>query len=513
MTRLCVPIFCRDSEQIRRDVARAIEAGADLIELRLDTYDDIDDTLLLFTQSDAKFILTRRPERQGGESEEDDESRYDMLFSHRSGNRNALVDLEFDGRRTMEYNEMLNEAAIVSNHDFKSRPATLSRMFVEMAQTDAGVVKIAWQARSIRDCIEAFQLLDLRPKPAIVICMGEAGMISRILCKKFGAYLTFASLTDTSATAPGQVTIDKLKSLYRWDAIKSSTKVYGVVGSPVAHSMSPAIHNAGFASIDFDGVYVPLLVEPGWESFKAFMESFLAFPRLGLSGLSITIPHKENALRYATEKGWHVDPLAQQIGAVNTYDLREGNCRAFSTDYGAILDTITTALGIAREDLQSKRVCVLGAGGTGRTAVAALAQYGATVGIANRTRARAEELAAEFHGKVGDVFAMDFEDLPSEPFDIYLNCTSVGMSPKVDASVFDAHAPKLDSSKLVFDTVYNPMETKLLKIAKASGAKTAGGIEMFIRQAAGQFEAWTQAAAPLELMRKVVVERLSAPGR
>ncbi len=507
MTRLCVPIFCRDTEQIRRDVSRAIEAGADLVELRLDTYDDVDDTLLLAMQVDFPFLLTRRPERQGGDSTEDDDTRYEVLQNHRKGfPEKTLVDLEWDGQRTVEYRELLNEHAIVSQHDFKGRPATLTKTYVDMCRSDAGIVKIAWMARSIRDCVEALQLLDLRHKPSVMICMGEAGTISRILCKKFGAYLTFASLEKQSATAPGQVTIDELKNVYRWDAIKRSTKVYGVVGSPIAHSMSPAIHNAGFDAIGYDGVYVPLLVEPGWESFKAFCEVYFDFKPLELSGLSITIPHKENALRFAKEKGWRIDPLAEKIGAVNTYDI--ANRYATSTDYAAILDTITTSLAIDRAGLKQLRVAVIGAGGTGRTAVAALSHFGAKVTVLNRTRDRAEALATEF-GAV----AQSMDELKSIEADVFVNTTSLGMSPNTDSSPFDAGMPTLAANSLVFDTVYNPLETKLLKQAAEAGAKTVGGIEMFVRQAAGQFSLWTNADAPTDVMRRVVELRLASQTR
>ncbi len=180
------------------------------------------------------------------------------------------------------------------------------------------IAKIVWLARSIRDNIEAFEILQSRQKPTIALCMGEAGLISRVLAKKFGAFLTFASLRDESATAPGQVTIHEMKQLYRWDAIGPKTKVFGVVACPVKHSMSPAIHNAAFDQTGYDGVYLPMLVQPEYEAFKAFMESFLAFAPLDLTGLSITIPHKENALRYLKEKGAEIEPLAERIGAVNT---------------------------------------------------------------------------------------------------------------------------------------------------------------------------------------------------
>lgn len=514
MSRLCVPIFVHNLEQARRDIARAIEAGADLIELRLDHVDDVSVAVALqdgFPQT--TFILTKRAERQGGDSEQPDAERLPWLL-HARGERSNWVDIEADSEPAVLRYAFAEQGAdrrtILSQHDFKTRPADLTKKFVAMQQSPASIAKVAWQARSIRDNIEAFELMLAGPKPAIAICMGEAGQLSRILAQKFGAFLSFASLDDTSATAPGQVRITDLKSIYRWDKQARDTKVYGVVGSPIAHSMSPAVHNAGFDAIDFNGVYVPLLVDPSYAAFKAFMESFLAFEQLHLSGLSITIPHKENALTYAKEKGFDIDPLAARIGAVNTYRLeRNKPSVALSTDYAAILDTITGGLNISREGLKDLRVVVVGAGGTGRTAVAALAHYGANVTVLNRTKERADELAAEFNGHTGSVSSKPLDHLPADTYDVVVNATSLGMSPKPDASIFDAGTPTLSRDTLVFDTVYNPMETKLLRQARESGAKAASGVEMFVRQAIGQFELWTEKTAPVELMRQVIVERLS----
>lgn len=508
MTRLCVPIFVNSVEQAKRDVARAIEAGADIVELRVDTVSDTSLVNEIFVSLKADLILTRRPERQGGHSEESDRQRLDWLNEARSEIA-AWVDLEADAERAaLNYWFLEHDArrVILSQHDFKGRPADLTKTFLAMQDSPAAVAKLAWQARSIRDNLEAFELMQAGPKPTIAICMGEAGAISRILAKKFGAFLTFASLDDTSATAPGQLTIHELKSTYRWDALKPSTRVYGVVGAPVGHSMSPAIHNAGFDAIGFDGVYVPLLVQPGYESFKAFMETFRAFAPLDLAGLSITIPHKENALRYARENGFEIDALAERIGAVNTYSLSRDATRravALSTDYAAILDTITHALAIQRDELMNLRIAVVGAGGTGRTAVAALRHFGALVTILNRTRDRADALAAEFGAT-----ALPIESLGEVEADVWINTTSLGMSPNVDASIFDTAMPKLTAQTLAFDTVYNPIETKFLRQAKGHGTKTASGVEMFLRQAAGQFELWTGKPAPIEVMRQIVEARL-----
>jgi shikimate dehydrogenase len=181
-----------------------------------------------------------------------------------------------------------------------------------------------------------------------------------------------------------------------------------------------------------------------------------------------------------------------------------------STDYAAILDSITAKLAIRREDLKHYRVAVIGAGGTGRTAVAALAQFGATVVVYNRTRDRADALAAEFNGHAGKVVAADMAKLCDSCCQIYVNTTSVGMSPNVDESPFGGRAPDLTPDHVVFDAVYNPVRTTFIRQAEAAGARTINGVEMFVRQAAGQFEAWTKQPAPVDVMRRVVEDRLAA---
>jgi 3-dehydroquinate dehydratase/shikimate dehydrogenase len=401
-------------------------------------------------------------------------------------------------------------------HDFEGRPERLHNLVVELNGISGGVNKVVWMARTIRDNLEVFELLN-GDKATIALCMGEAGLISRVLAKKFRAFLTFASLRDESATAPGQVTVHDMKRLYRWDATGARTRVYGVVASPVAHSMSPAIHNAAFDKTGHDGVYLPLLVNPGYESFKAFMESFVPFEGLDLSGLSVTLPHKENALKYLQEKGAEVEELAASIGAVNTITIDRSDrrlpLRGSNTDYGGILDSITDTMKISRDGLGDLRVAVIGAGGTGRTAVAALAHYGATVVVYNRTRDKADALAAEFNGRTGKVVAASIDKLCDSCCHVFVNTTSVGMHPNVNESPLGDRPPKFTPDTVVFDAVYNPMKTKLLQQAESAGAKTIGGVEMFVRQAAAQFEAWTGTTAPSDVMRRVVEQRLSHPAQ
>jgi 3-dehydroquinate dehydratase/shikimate dehydrogenase len=513
MTRLCVAIFVTDAAQVARDTALAAEHGADLVELRIDALRDPSAVDEVMHASSLPAIVTCRPAWEGGQSPLEDVERGELL--RRAIDKGAhFVDVELItvARHEEQIRQMLAQRGlqdvrlIVSSHKFsKGRPARLNNTLIELYESPADIAKVVWTASTVRDNLEAFEVLQHRQKPTIALCMGEEGLISRVLAKKFGAFLTFASLDGSTGTAPGQVSVSEIKRRYRWDAIKLDTKVYGVVGSPIAHSMSPAIHNAAFDATGHNGVYLPMLVNPGYESFKAFMESFVAFKGLDLAGLSITIPHKENALRHLKEKNADVEPLAEQIGAVNTIVIDEdGKLRGLNSDYAAILDSITGKLNISREQLKDYRVAVIGAGGTGRTAVAALAACGATVVVYNRTRDKADALAAEFNGRTGHVVAAAMEKLCDSCCHIYINTTSIGMHPNVSQSPMDS----VPADALVFDAVYNPLRTKLITMAEAAGAKTITGLEMFVRQAGTQFTAWTGNAAPLELMRQVVEQNL-----
>lgn len=521
MTRLCVPIVVHTEEQARRDIARAAERGADLVELRIDSFDDDPSVARLIGSSPVPVLVTCRRSGEGGTCDLPDDERLERL--RRAARAGAsLVDVELVGVvGRPDQLSSLGASVVLSAHDFEGRPPRLYSLIEQMTSLSAQVNKLAWRARSVRDNLEAFELLLNRPRPTVALCMGEAGQISRLLARKFGAFLTFASLDEQSSTAPGQPTIEQLKRLYRWDAQRPETRVFGVVGSPVAHSLSPAIHNDAFEHLDFDGVYVPLPVEPGYDSFKAFAESFVEFAPLNLRGLSVTIPHKENALRWLQHRGGAVDPLAERIGAVNTVviDRRDDgtvrSLRGFSSDYDAILDTITATLGVDRGALHSRHVLILGAGGTGRTAAAALASCGAQVTIANRTFERAATLASEFDGTpaldgtTGRVGACEWSAIDTADTDILINTTPIGMHPHVDACPLDEQqVASLARCQLVFDTIYNPPRTRLVERATRAGIRAVGGIEMFVRQAAAQFSAWTAQPAPLERMRQVVEMRL-----
>jgi 3-dehydroquinate dehydratase / shikimate dehydrogenase len=375
------------------------------------------------------------------------------------------------------------------------------------------VVKLAWRARSLRDNLEAFEIISQRHKPTIALCMGEEGLASRVLARKFGALLTFAALDHDTGTAPGQPTVAQLKRLYRWDKLGPETRVFGVIGFPLGHSMSPAVHNAGFDAVGYDGVYLPMPIPAAWEHFKATVSSWLAMPSLHFRGTSVTIPHKENLLRFVREQGGEIEPLAERIGAANTLAVREdGSLYAANTDYAAALDAVCDGMGINREDLKGMRIAVIGAGGAARAIVAGFAHYGATVVVYNRTLEKAQALVDQFDGQSGKVVAARLDKLCDSCCQVFINCTPIGMHPNVDETPMPGAPTGKEGwgpGTVMFDTIYNPVQTRLLREARTAGCVTIGGAEMFVRQAAAQFKLWTGVDAPTEVFRKILAERLS----
>lgn len=498
-TALIVPLTEADPLKMLLAMSQAVEQGADMVELRLDYLERPDAHALaqLLSAPPLPVVATCRPVRQGGRYSGPEEQRLALLQEASRLGAN-YIDVEDD----VPPGDRPQGQIILSHHDFTGQPRDWRAVMQDLAAQKPAVVKLAFTAGSCQDAIEACRLVRDCPLPAMVLAMGEAGILSRVLARKFGAFGSFAALSADQASAPGQLTLSQMKQVFRWDHIGPATKVYGVVACPVAHSMSPAVHNAAFGELGVDAVYLPLRVEPSEEAFDDFLDAVLAAPWLELGGLSVTVPHKEHALaRVGPEK---VDRLSRAIGAINTVRIGQGGqLEGFNTDYAAALESLCQAMGIEPAGLAGKSVGVLGAGGVARAVVAALTHYKAIVTIYNRTLSRAEELAERFGGQ-----ARPADAIPVMEQEIVINCTSVGMHPRVG----DTPAPleALRRSRVVFDTIYNPPTTRLLELARQAGCITVGGLDMFVRQAAMQFEIWTGRPAPQPLMRQVMADRLEA---
>ncbi|RIK75787.1 MAG: shikimate dehydrogenase [Planctomycetota bacterium] len=301
---------------------------------------------------------------------------------------------------------------------------------------------------------------------------------------------TFATFHHERALAPGQLSFAQMTETYHYDQITAATKVFGVIADPVGHSLSPLVHNAAFAHAGIDAVYVPFRVP------KEHLDDFLASAdEWDLHGLSVTIPHKEAVLDKLTER----DEWVAGIGAANTIVFEGAARRGYNTDCAAAMESLELALAAdgAATTLAGKTALVLGAGGAAKAIAFGLRQRGADVAIASRTLDRAKQLADRLDCRV-----VDWKLRHGVGAQVLVNCTPVGMHPNVDESPFDKH--HLKPSMIVFDTVYNPESTLLVKYAREQSCRVVTGIEMFVRQAALQFKLFTGKEAPMEVMAETL---------
>ena len=371
---------------------------------------------------------------------------------------------------------------VISLHDFSRTPKRLDAVAARLRSVGGAAVKIATQCNSLRDSLRVLELCKGR-RNVIAVPMGEIGLPARVLALRHGSALAYGAVGEK--TAPGQPTLHEMKYLYRADKLDKRTRVYGVIGNPVSHSLSPLLHNTGFIARRMNDVYLPFLVND--------LRDFLgAIKPLGVRGFSVTIPFKEKILRHLDE----CDPLAEAIGAVNTVVVRgNGKLYGMNTDYVGVLRALQK-----RVSLRGSRVLIYGAGGVARAVAFALAQEGANPAICARRPEQARRLARAVRGE-----AIERRRLGGEYFDAIVNCTPVGMHPR--ASESPLRADELNC-RLVFDTVYRPLRTKLLQLAERRGIETVSGVEMFLAQGMAQWEIWTEQRAPEKQMRAAVLSKL-----
>lgn len=372
---------------------------------------------------------------------------------------------------------------LTSAHFFDRMPKNLGRVANELSRGRSDAIKIAAHCDSLRDARKIFALAHKR-KNIVAIPMGDVALPARLLAVREGSAFTYAPVEN--ATAPGQVSLDEIKRVYRVDRLARRTQIYGVIGDPVGHSLSPVMQNAGFEARHLDAMYLPFLVR----DLRDFVGSI---EPLAIRGFSVTIPHKEKILRYLDG----CDPLAAKIGAVNTVVVRGGGkLYGYNTDYVGVLRALES-----RMPLRGSRVLIVGAGGAARAVAFALAQSGAIPCVTARRAERAKALARAAGGE-----AIARARIRSEFFDAIVNATPVGMHPRTAESPLAAREL---NCRLVFDTIYRPRLTKLLQLAEQRGIETVSGVEMFVAQGTAQFEIWTGERAPAEVMRRAVLRALA----
>ncbi len=372
-------------------------------------------------------------------------------------------------------------ALILSFHDFHAT-RKLDETLEKMKKYPADFYKVVSTATTLYDNVLMMKFLEKEgDRHSLVgLCMGEQGIISRVLGVRAGSAFTFAALTPGERTAPGQVAASELRGVYRIDQVDVATRVYGVAGDPVSHSLSPVIMNTALRRENVNAVYLALHAKT--------LKDLLACVRdIPIHGLSITMPYKEAILEHLD----NTDSHTAKIGACNTVvRAQDGKLYGFNTDTAGIVRPLEQ-----RITLEGARVLVLGAGGAARAAVFGLKERGSEVFILNRSAAPARKLARQARART-----IKRADLKKLAFDVIINATPVGMANGKDSPLNENEI----SAKFAFDMVYDPAETRFLKAAKARGAQIIPGIEMFVHQAARQFEIWTGKPAPWDDMLRVV---------
>ncbi len=492
---ICVSIGRGRHRMMMAEHKHIVEQGAQLVELRLDFIRRPVDLKRLLAEKTSPVIATCRRRTDQGLWQHNEADRV-MLLRSAIANGVDYVDLEMDvAGQIPRYG---NTQRIVSYHNFEQTPDNLEEIHHAMTKLDPDVIKIVTMANNPVDNIAALRLCRDSEIPTVAFCMGEMGMISRILCGKFGAPFTYSTFSADRPMAPGQLSFEVMEKLYRYDEINEKTEILGVIADPVAHSLSPRIHNAAIRKNKLNMLYLPFRVP------REYLGTFLSIcPELGVRGLSVTIPHKEHVLKSIQA----VSDEVAGIGAANTLVFTKKGVAGYNTDCAAAIASLRKGLEEKHPEptdvFKGRQVLLLGAGGVARAIAFGLLKEGAEVFISARDHKKSEALATAL-----DCKSLDWAERGKSPCDALVNCTPVGMHPNMNDSPFDASW--FDKKTVVFDTVYNPEQTLFIKQARESGCSTVTGIDMFVAQAAKQFKLFTGTEPDIETIRLEIKRAISA---
>jgi 3-dehydroquinate dehydratase/shikimate dehydrogenase len=492
LPRICIALGLPDVPTLLEHARREAEAGEAFLEFRLDYLTDPcrgADSIRQFLEKypDCIVLATCRRHQNHGKFNGSIDQQLTVLDRAIDGGAHAIdIEIETAEAAPEKLNHFRGRAqVVVSYHNFEATPqmdTVVNRMF----KVAADAYKIVTTARKPSDNVRVLAAARALPKTRmIVLAMGELGFPTRVLSPVFGGIYTYAAPMFAEGTAAGQVSAKYLRHLYRVERLNKGAKIYGVIADPVRHSISPAVHNRAFQSRRVDAVYLPFLVTPA-----QLRDFFSMAEKLPLAGFSVTIPHKQKIIRYLDV----VEPLARRIGAVNTVWRKAGRWRGTNTDAAGVTEPLAHHV-----RLQKASVLIVGNGGAARGAAFALGDAGAKITLVGRNPDRVRALA-----KVCGAEALLREQLAQRHFDAVVHATPLGMFPHVGECFFDGDIP----ADVVFDMVYNPMETLLVQRARDQKKTVIPGCQMFIEQAVRQFEIWTGETAPRAVMEKAVIEAL-----
>jgi 3-dehydroquinate dehydratase / shikimate dehydrogenase len=490
--RICIALGVPDAATLMEHARREAEAGETFLEFRLDHLNHPDNGVrvireFLQNHRDCIVLATCRRHQNHGKFNGSVEDQLRILDQAISAGA-AAVDVEIESAEVVA--ERLNAfrgraQIIISYHNYESTPQ-LDLLLRRMTRFPADAYKIVTAARKPSDNARVLALARAHTRtPLIILSMGELGFPTRVLSPAFGGLFTYAAPMAAHGTAAGQVCAHLLRHLYRIEKISKLAKVYGVIADPIRHSISPAVHNRGFQARRIDAVYLPFLVTP-----LQLRDFFTLAEKVPITGFSVTIPHKQKVIRYLDV----VDPLARRIGAVNTVWRKAGKWRATNTDAEAVVGPLSKHLRPSHAS-----VLIVGNGGAARGAACALLDAGAKVALVGRNPDRVRALA-----RICGAEPLLREQAVERHFDALIHATPLGMFPHVNECFFDGKIP----AEIVFDMVYNPLETALLRLAREQNKVLVPGIQMFVEQAVRQFEIWTGESAPRSVMEKAALEAL-----
>lgn len=492
--KLCVAIQGGTPAELM-DRAEEASKHFKFLELRLDSLSKPANAVSYLKQfmsehKDVTAIATCRRKAHGGGFDGPLATQLEILTKAAQAGCH-IIDLEVESAEECKSAQLsklrtAGAALLISFHDFtRTKGLEQSADRIEVFKPD--FVKVVSNARNLMDNMAVLRLIEDRSLASHVvgIAMGEEGLVSRVLGPRAGAAFTFASYSDGTETAPGQIKAETLRDVYRLEHLDQATRIFGVAGNPIAHSLSPLLHNAAFRREVVNAVLLPLKTKSVQDLLTLALE-------LPLAGCAITMPLKTEVLPHLA----NMDPLTSRIGACNTLRMgADGKLYGFNTDVAGVIRPLERRL-----RLNGARVAVLGAGGAARAAVFGLVEQGAEVLVVNRTHEHAVALARQAKAK-----SLKHELLAKQHFDVLINATPCGMAGSKQALPI---AENELNAGLVFDMVYNPLETPLLKIAKSRGLHVISGLEMFVQQGARQFEIWTGKPAPESEMMRVVEHEL-----
>ena len=489
--RICIALGLPDPERLLEQARREAAQGERFLEFRLDYLPSPEQGIAVIREfvrlyPDATVLATCRRHQNHGRFNGSIEEEFRILSAAiEAGARAVDVEIESAENALSRMDLLADAQVVVSYHNFEGTPA-LDAIMRRMLKVPAAAYKVVTTARKPSDNLKILALLKTHSKtPLVVLAMSEAGFPTRVLCTVMGGAFTYASPSTAEGTAAGQVSSKILHNLYHIEKTWKNCKLFGVIADPVRHSISPAVHNRALQARRIEAIYLPFLV--GALQLKDF---FALAEGLPLQGVSVTLPHKQRIIRYLDA----LDPLSRRIGAVNTVWRKARKWRGTNTD----IDGVRVPLEM-RLRLSKATVLVVGNGGAARAAAFALGDAGAKISITGRNPDRVRALAKACGGE-----AVMPDQLGGAQYDVLVHATPLGMWPRVDECYFPGRIP----AQTVFDLVYTPEQTLLLKRAAEQGCEVIPGVEMFIEQAAHQFEIFTGESAPRQVMERAAREAL-----